>query len=92
MTARLILNLKSAGDTPNPSADQHPALAGTTMSAFEAAVLGNIGNKFEDEDDGSSDTLGPYGRFEWERKYGIPAEMNELGTIQRAVQAVRYEV
>ncbi|THH10129.1 hypothetical protein EW145_g1544 [Phellinidium pouzarii] len=60
MTARLILNLKSVGSFERNGAESTSiggdAGGATVMSAWEAAVLGDIGNDFEESSEMSSRT------------------------------------
>ena len=54
MTARLILNLKSANNQPN-APKYHYGYDGT-QTAWEANIIGNLGNEFEGNSTGFSST------------------------------------
>ena len=50
LTARLILNLKSVSTQEGSRGVSTAAATGGTTSRWEAAVLGDVGNDFEDDD------------------------------------------
>lgn len=75
MTARLILNLKSANNQPN--APKHHYGYDGTQTAWEANIIGNLGNEFEGNSTGFSSTTESFNsaNFKGKRRRSEAEEM-----------------
>ena len=86
MTARLILNLKSASS--QPSAPKHHYGFDGAQSLWEANIIGNIGNEFEGDTTYAS-TVDSYANFKGK---GRQSEADDMGSHYRQPSLPAYEL